>query len=191
MIAGLILLPKCELHRTAVFCPLPSTLRPVGGASDPKHGIPSSVELTQNKFICRLRGDRSQMTALLRAEIFGVIPVQSCCAPVVAVVPIFHPVFLAGFNAFFIFAFRAYKIDNVKLIHCKNQFTLDSMKENEYNLSWQGCLLKQILFVDPLAFLLKGEQLESFTFNHVQQQKEQSKDLRWCHDFVCKRRHKG
>ena len=54
MIAGLILLPKCELHRTAVFCPFPSTLCPVGGASDPKHGIPSSVELTQNKFICRL-----------------------------------------------------------------------------------------------------------------------------------------
>ena len=117
MIAWLILLPICELHWSAVFCPFPSTLHPVGGASDPKHGIPSSVELTQNKFICRLRGDRRQMTPFLPAEIFGVIPVQSSCAPVVAVIPIFHPVFLAGFNALFIFAsqFRSCKIDEVIL----------------------------------------------------------------------------
>ena len=100
MIAWLILLPVCELPWAAVR-PVPRPLFPFVRASDPKHSVPPVGELSQDKLIYGFRGDRSQVTTSAPAVIFSFGPICLRHAEIVAVVPIFHPVFLAGFNALF------------------------------------------------------------------------------------------
>ena len=94
----LVLLPKCELERTASVRPLPIPLLFQVRASNPEEWDASVRPLTHDVVVGGVGGDRRQVSSLLLAEFFGSPPTLLLFAPEVAAAPILLPVLFASFH---------------------------------------------------------------------------------------------
>ena len=96
--------PECDIPGRAV-CPLPNPLLINVVASNPGIRQACSVHPLHDKVSDGVRGDGSQMSALLLAEVLSIVPIFLIGAPEVAVVAVLLPALFAGFDAIVIAAF--------------------------------------------------------------------------------------
>ena len=94
----LVLLPKCELERTASVRPLPIPLLFQVRASNPEEWDASVRPLPHDVVVGGVGGDRRQVSSLLLAEVFSSPPTLLLRAPEVAEAPILLPVLFASFH---------------------------------------------------------------------------------------------
>ena len=91
--------PECEFKGIAGFGPLPSALLFNVVASNPEIAYTFSFHSLPEKDAGGLGGGRGQVSTLLQAEVFSVIPVLLVSAPEVAVFLFLLPAFFTGFHA--------------------------------------------------------------------------------------------
>ena len=161
VVIWLVLLPKCELERTASINPLPRTFLLLVSASNPEEWDASVCPHTHDVVVGRIRGDWREVSSLLLAEFFSVPPTLLLSAPEVTLASILLPVFFASLNTLALVTSWAWDtklwywdqiLDILTLSHFKQQ-----QDKEQKNYLEATCLHHN-------AFIISGETLGQVTY---------------------------